>query len=153
MKLFAISGRRHGDDDDSTQFIWANDEPAATLAFQSSFMREDEAYTEDLVYVVSTQEVGAIVNGHFVLNHELDLGRYSGDGFDNSFKITHGNLVRGVDYDQLKDQPASSVWTIVPDAYDRRHYVVRAGWHTPENVVGYVATARPWDTGDEVFPW
>lgn len=154
MKLFAISGRRHGDDDDSGQHIWANDEESATRAFQSSFFKPDEGYTEDLVYINYTQCIGEMKSGEFVLDQKIDLLRYTGDGFANAFgPITQGGTDGPVNYAEVKDLPASQVWTIIDDDPDHHNVVVRAGWHNNSNVVGYCATSRSWETGNEQYPW
>jgi hypothetical protein len=78
-QLWVVSGRNCGDDDDTVEVLWANDESDACLQFKLricdySDLPEMYAFEDDLdrpIYVVSSSLLGRVTDGHLVLEENF----------------------------------------------------------------------------------
>ncbi|MDO8414732.1 MAG: hypothetical protein Q7S87_00825 [Agitococcus sp.] len=67
LMLFAVSGRYHGDDDDTMEHFWASEEtPSATDQFKAEMISYGTGLNEDNVYITASDCLGKMVNGVFV---------------------------------------------------------------------------------------
>jgi hypothetical protein len=82
LNLTVVSGRVHGDDDDSVELIWTSDSECPSDIFEQQLLKdsgieshaEDDSENEDAqsaVYIISTTTIGTMTDGVFVLNTDI----------------------------------------------------------------------------------